>query len=70
MVTEYTESLTVITDRKPIFSRVFVQHEITSKFTIAALKYDNYNIMATLQLLHVWMNFSKLSTHREASIGF
>ena len=53
MVTEYTEFFTVTTDKKPRFPRFFVQHEITSKFTISALKYGDHNIMTTLQPLRV-----------------
>ena len=70
MGTELTESFIVITDKKPKLPRVFIQHDITSKFTIAALKYSDYNIMATLQPLRVWMNFKKFSTHRQGSTGF
>ena len=70
MSTEYTELFTVIIDKKPRFPRFFVQHEITSKLTISALKYGDNNIMTILQPLRVWMAFNKLSIHREASIGF
>ena len=46
--TEYTKSFKVITDKKQRFPRFFVLREITSKFTIAALKYGNHNVRATL----------------------
>lgn len=70
MGTDYTTSFTVITDKKLRFPRFFVQNKTTWNFTISALKYDDHNIMATLQPIRVWMKFNKFSTHREASIRF
>ena len=58
MSTEYTKSFTVITDKKPRFLRVFVQHEIISKFNTTAQKYEDHNIMTTLHPLRVLMHFN------------
>ena len=70
METEYTEYFDVITDKKTIFPRFFVHHDIHSTLTISAMKYSDHNIMSTLQVLRTWETLNKFDTHRVASIDF
>ena len=70
MGTKYTESFDVITDKKTKFPRFFVHHDIHSTLTVSTMKYNDHNIMSTLQSLHTWVTINKFTTHRVASIGF
>ena len=67
---EYTDTFQVIIDKRPRFPRFFVHHELHSKISVSTLKYDNYNIVLTLQSISIWLTFNNFFTHREASIGF
>ena len=66
----YTEFFDVIVDKKLRYLCFFVHHDIHSKIKLTTLKFDNHNIMSTLQSLSTWLNLNHFSTHREASIGF
>ena len=55
MGTGYTENFDVIVNKEPHCPRFFVHHDIYSKIKLTALKFEDHDIMSTLQFLNKHM---------------